>query len=100
MRTGEVSRQTNETQIEIKLDLDGSGKHDISTGIGFLDHMLTHLSVHGLFDLSSDDLFHHCSARRDIGSPLCFSSGEPDEERRTGISVRRCLIWSRPISAE
>jgi len=40
------------TQIEIKLDLDGSGKHEVSTGIGFLDHMLTHLAVHGLFDLS------------------------------------------------
>jgi imidazoleglycerol-phosphate dehydratase len=52
MRTAEVARQTNETQITIKLDLDGSGKHDISTGIGFLDHMLTHLAVHGLFDLS------------------------------------------------
>jgi len=52
MRTAEISRQTNETQITIKLDLDGSGKHEISTGIGFLDHMLTHLAVHGLFDLS------------------------------------------------
>jgi len=52
MRTAEVSRQTNETQIEIKLDLDGTGRYEISTGIGFLDHMLTHLAVHGLFDLS------------------------------------------------
>jgi imidazoleglycerol-phosphate dehydratase len=52
MRTAEISRQTNETQIEIKLDLDGTGKHEISTGIGFLDHMLTHLAVHGLFDLT------------------------------------------------
>ena len=52
MRTAEISRQTNETQIEIKLDLDGTGKHEISTGVGFLDHMLTHLAVHGLFDLS------------------------------------------------
>jgi imidazoleglycerol-phosphate dehydratase len=52
MRTAELSRQTNETQITIKLDLDGSGKHEISTGIGFLDHMLTHLAVHGLFDLT------------------------------------------------
>jgi len=51
MRTAEVSRQTNETQIQIKLDLDGPGQHEISTGIGFLDHMLTHLAVHGLFDL-------------------------------------------------
>ena len=52
MRTAEISRQTNETQIWIKLDLDGTSKHEISTGIGFLDHMLTHLAIHGLFDLS------------------------------------------------
>ena len=51
MRTSEISRQTNETQIQIKLDLDGTGKPEISTGVGFLDHMLTHLAVHGLFDL-------------------------------------------------
>ena len=52
MRIAEVSRLTNETQIQIKLDLDGTGKHEISTGVGFLDHMLTHLAVHGLFDLN------------------------------------------------
>jgi len=52
MRTAEISRKTNETRIEIELDLDGAGAHDISTGVGFLDHMLTHLAVHGLFDLS------------------------------------------------
>lgn len=51
MRTSEISRQTNETQIQIKLDVDGTGKHEVSTGVGFLDHMLTHLAVHGLFDL-------------------------------------------------
>ena len=52
MRTAETSRQTNETQITIRLELDGTGQHEISTGIGFLDHMLTHLAIHGLFDLS------------------------------------------------
>ena len=52
MRSSEITRQTNETQIQIKVDLDGTGKHEISTGIGFLDHMLTHLAVHGLFDLA------------------------------------------------
>jgi imidazoleglycerol-phosphate dehydratase len=51
MRTSEIFRQTNETQIQIKLDLDGTGKYQINTGVGFLDHMLTHLAVHGLFDL-------------------------------------------------
>ena len=52
MRTAEISRQTTETQIQVRLNLDGSGIHDISTGIGFLDHMLAHLSLHGLFDLA------------------------------------------------
>ena len=52
MRTADISRQTNETQIQIKLDLDGIGNHEISTGVGFRDHMLTHLAVHGLFDLN------------------------------------------------
>ena len=52
MRTAKLERQTSETQIEIELNLDGSGTHDISTGVGFLDHMLTHIAVHGLFDLT------------------------------------------------
>jgi len=52
MRTASISRQTNETDIHIDLDLDGSGQHDIDTGVGFLDHMLTHIAVHGLFDLT------------------------------------------------
>ena len=52
MRTATISRKTNETDIEISLTIEGSGKHDISTGVGFLDHMLTHIAVHGLFDLT------------------------------------------------
>jgi imidazoleglycerol-phosphate dehydratase len=52
MRTSSITRKTNETDIAIELNLDGSGQHDISTGIGFLDHMLTHVAVHGLFDLT------------------------------------------------
>jgi imidazoleglycerol-phosphate dehydratase len=52
MRTASISRTTNETQISIELNLDGSGQHDIATGVGFLDHMLTHIAVHGLFDLT------------------------------------------------
>ena len=50
-RTAHLERRTKETDIRLDLDLDGSGQHAIDTGIGFLDHMLTHLSVHGLFDL-------------------------------------------------
>ncbi len=52
MRTSTLTRKTNETDITIDLNLDGSGQHEISTGIGFLDHMLTHLAVHGMFDLT------------------------------------------------
>lgn len=52
MRTARIERKTNETQITLELNLDGSGNHEIDTGIGFLDHMLSHLAVHGLFDLT------------------------------------------------
>ena len=51
MRTAHVQRETGETQIEVKLNLDGSGKYNNSTGIGFFDHMLNHIAAHGLFDL-------------------------------------------------
>ena len=52
MRTGSVERTTNETRIKLTLYLDGSGRADVSTGIGFLDHMLTLFAGHGLFDLA------------------------------------------------
>ena len=52
MRTAEITRTTKETDIAVKLDLDGGAKDDISTGIGFLDHMLTALAVHGGFSLA------------------------------------------------
>jgi len=51
-RRATVARETKETSIRIELDLDGSGRADISTGVGFMDHMLTHLARHGLFDLT------------------------------------------------
>lgn len=50
-RTAAARRETHETQVEVSINLDGSGSYEINTGIGFLDHMLTHLAVHGLFDL-------------------------------------------------
>lgn len=53
-RTAEISRKTKETDINISLNLDESGKVSINTGIGFLDHMLTALAVHGGFSLSVD----------------------------------------------
>jgi imidazoleglycerol-phosphate dehydratase len=50
-RTATVSRHTAETSIDITLDLDGSGKFVTETGVGFLDHMLSHIAKHGVFDL-------------------------------------------------
>jgi imidazoleglycerol-phosphate dehydratase len=51
-RIGERSRRTRETEIEVRVDLDGSGAAEVRTGIGFFDHMLDALARHGLFDLS------------------------------------------------
>jgi len=52
MRTASIHRKTNETDISLELNLDGVGQNDIATGIGFLDHVLAHIAVHGLFDLT------------------------------------------------
>ena len=65
-RTAEIKRDTKETQIELSLNLDGAGKADINSGIGFYDHMLEHIALHGKFDLrvgAKGDLHidaHHC----------------------------------------
>ena len=52
MRKAEIARKTNETDIKLTLELDGTGKSEISTGCGFLDHMLTLFARHGRFDMS------------------------------------------------
>lgn len=52
MRRSEVKRETAETKVELSLELDGSGRADVKTGVGFLDHMLTLLALHGGFDLA------------------------------------------------
>ncbi|MGE5477422.1 MAG: imidazoleglycerol-phosphate dehydratase HisB [Bacteroidales bacterium] len=51
MRTGIIERKTNETNISVEVNLDGAGRYDVNTGIGFLDHMLEQLSRHSLIDL-------------------------------------------------
>jgi imidazoleglycerol-phosphate dehydratase len=52
MRTAAINRETKETQITAKLNIDGTGVHEIATGIGFFDHMLTAFTCHGGFDLT------------------------------------------------
>jgi imidazoleglycerol-phosphate dehydratase len=66
-RIAKVYRKTNETNVSVSLNIDGSGKVEIDTGIGFFDHMLHHIAVHGLFDLevsASGDL--HVDAHHTI----------------------------------
>ena len=52
MRTSDITRNTAETKIQVTLNLDGTGKADIDTGVGFLNHMLTLFAAHGKFDLT------------------------------------------------
>ena len=52
MRTATLERNTNETKIKVSLNLDGTGKAEVSTGVGFFDHMLAQIARHGLFDLT------------------------------------------------
>jgi len=50
-RVGQIERTTKETDVRVRIDLDGSGRVQVHTGVGFFDHMLDHLGRHGLFDL-------------------------------------------------
>jgi imidazoleglycerol-phosphate dehydratase len=74
MRRATIKRQTNETDIVVEVDLDGTGAHDIATGIGFFDHMLDQLARHSLIDITvaaKGDLhidFHHTT--EDVGIAL------------------------------
>ena len=71
MRTGSIKRTTNETDISVELNIDGTGAYDVETGVGFFDHMLEQLSRHSLMDLkvcAKGDLHidaHHTS--EDVG---------------------------------
>ena len=76
MRTSEITRKTAETDISLRLDLDGTGKSHIDTGCGFLNHMLTLFAAHGKFDLTvkcvgDTDVDDHHSVE-DIG--ICLGS--------------------------
>jgi imidazoleglycerol-phosphate dehydratase len=117
-RSATIARTTSETDIALTLDLDGSGRADIATGIGFLDHMLTALARHALFDLTvraKGDLhidFHHTTEDVGIvlGRALAQALGEKRGIRRFGhatvpmdealaeaaidISGRPFLAWS------
>ena len=56
MRQAEISRDTLETKIRVKINLDGSGNSQLNTGIGFFDHMLDQIARHGAFDLEIESV--------------------------------------------
>ncbi len=94
-RTAVIYRKTSETDIKVSIDLDGSGRRDISTGIGFLDHMLTLFAAHGFFDLTvqaTGDLhvdMHHTveDAGLVLGDAIEKALGDRKGIRRYGHAV-------------
>jgi imidazoleglycerol-phosphate dehydratase len=92
MRSAEIQRDTLETQVRVKLDLDGSGKSRLATGIGFFDHMLDQIARHGMVDLDIEakgDL--HIDAHHTVedvgitlGQALAKAVGDKKGVRRYG----------------
>jgi imidazoleglycerol-phosphate dehydratase len=86
LRKAEISRATTETKIAVAVNLDGEGRYDVKTGVGFLDHMLEQLSRHSLFDLkvrAEGDThidFHHTT--EDVGIALGQAIGKALGDRR------------------
>lgn len=78
-RTSKIHRKTKETDIRLDLNLDGSGKYQIDTGIGFLDHMLSHLSKHSKIDLK-------VSAKGDLNVDAHHTAED------IGICLGECLL--------
>lgn len=92
MRCAEIKRKTNETEIAVWVNLDGSGENDVKTGISFLDHMLVSFSTHSLVDLSvkaEGDLQHHIveDVALCLGIALSKALGERRGIRRFGYSI-------------
>ena len=86
MRNSEITRKTAETDIRLSIALDGTGKAEISTGVGFMDHMLTLFARHGMFDLcvsckGDTDVDDHHSVE-DIGIALGQSFREALSDKR------------------
>jgi imidazoleglycerol-phosphate dehydratase len=92
MRMGNVSRKTKETEVELRINLDGSGEARVNTGIKFLDHLLSSFAKHGCFDLTvkaRGDLEHHIAEDVMIvlGEALDKALGAKEGIRRMGDAI-------------
>jgi len=124
MRKAEITRKTKETAIEVAVNLDGTGKSEMATGVGFFDHMLDQLARHSLIDMAVkakgdthiDD--HHtvedCGIA--LGQALAHALGDKTGIRRYGhfnlamddaqvacaldLSARPYLVWSLPFPTD
>lgn len=96
MRIARINRKTNETDIRLTLDLDGTGKSEINSGVGFLDHMLTLFARHGRFDLTltcDGDTYvddHH--SVEDIGIALGQAFTQALGEKRGILRYGSCIL--------
>jgi imidazoleglycerol-phosphate dehydratase len=123
-RTATFKRETTETKIDLSINLDGTGRSEIASGVGFFDHMLTHLAKHGLFDLTvkcQGDL--HIDAHHSVedvgivfGKALVQALGDKAGIRRYGsatvpmdetlvtaavdLSGRPFLVWNADVANE
>ena len=96
-----VSRATKETRISAAINLDGTGKYDVKTGIGFLDHMLEQLSRHSLIDITlraEGDLhidYHHTTEDSGIVLGECLDQGAGRPRRHPPLWRRATSRWTR-----
>lgn len=96
MRTATVERNTKETQVKVTIDIDGTGVYKVSTGIGFLDHMMEQLSRHSLMDITIEakgDLhidYHHTT--EDVGIALGDAVAKALGDRRGIVRYGSALV--------
>ena len=97
-RTAKIERKTSESHVVVELDLDGTGKNDISTGVGFYDHMLTALSRHSLIDLyvrTEGDL--HIDAHHSVEDTAIVIGDALREALADKVGIRRYGDATVPI---
>ncbi len=101
MRTATIERKTTETCVSASVDLDGGGRYEVASGIGFLDHMIEQLARHSLIDITlkaEGDLHidaHHTTEDSAIVLGKAVASALGSNAAASGGSARRSRRWTR-----